>query len=390
MLTSPPRYTKPDLPPLDDADRRLIGVLLQDGRASGRRLAQETGLSEANVSRRLARLTEEQTIRVRCWVPPQYLGLHFQATLFMRVARDHAQLADRLRKTGSMAWITGTLGQYDMVAYCCVDSASTMLSIIDEHVLGAPGVRAATLAPILEFYTPVFKIAPGEANQHGARPDAQRPLDETDLAMIRELQRDGRLSYADLAQRIGISATSAADRFRRLTADGVVDIVTFVDPPRMGLHLSGSFLIAASAPLRPLMKQLGSNPELTLFTAHAGDFQGYVAFNCRDEAHYEDLRSRVLAVEGVRDVQPLIFSKLYHESVEWGRATGSESERSTPATAATPAAASKAPKPATSSNGNGSAHPAMRSAPRATPPAAQGRTTAFTTAPQSTARVPSR
>jgi|GEM_PF-553547 len=322
MLTSPPRYTHPDLPPLDEADQRLIQVLLQDGRASGRRLAQEAGLSEANVSRRLARLTDEQTIRVRCWVPPQHLGLHFQGILFLRLAEGHTALADRLRRTGGVAWVTGTVGLHDLVAYCCVSSASAMLSIIDEHVLGAPGVRAARLAPILEFYTPVFGIEPGEVNRHGARSEAQRALDETDLAIVRELQRDGRLSYADLAQRIGISATSAADRFRRLSADGAIDIVTFVDPPRMGLNLSGAFLIAASAPLRPLMKRLGENKELAFFTALAGEYPGYVAFNCRDEHHYEQLRARILATDGVQDVQPLLFSKLYHESVEWGRATG--------------------------------------------------------------------
>ncbi|MBM4112192.1 MAG: Lrp/AsnC family transcriptional regulator [Phycisphaerae bacterium] len=327
MLTSPPRYTRPDLPPLDDADRKLIEILVADGRASGRRLAAETGLSEANVSRRLARLTEEQTIRIRCWVPPQFLGLSFQAILMLRVAGDHARIADRMRRSGSMAWITGTFGLYDLVAYCCVDSASTMLTVIDECVLGQEGVRSATLAPILEFYTPVFRIAPGEQNRAGARGaagagEAPRPLDETDLAVIRELQRDGRLSYADLAQLVGISATSAADRFRRLTNDGIVDIVTFVDPPRIGLMVSGAFLICASGPMRELMRRLGECPELTFFTVLAGEHAGYVAFNCTNEACYEALRSRILATKGVQDVRPLLFSTLHHESVVWGKSDG--------------------------------------------------------------------
>lgn len=326
MLTSPPRYTRPDLAPLDDADRKLIEILVADGRASGRKLATETGLSEANVSRRLARLMEEQTVRIRCWVPPQFLGLSFQAILMLRVAGDHARVADRMRRSGSMAWITGTFGLYDLVAYCCVDSASTMLSVIDDCVLGQECVRSATLAPILEFYTPVFRLAPGEANRAGARSSGPRPLDDTDLAVIRELQRDGRLSYADLAQRVGISATSAADRFRRLTSDGVVDIVTFVDPPRIGLQVSGAFLIAASGPMRPLMRRLGECPELTFFTVLAGEYAGYVAFNCRDEQCYEALRSRILATDGVQDLRPLLFSTLHHESVVWGQSTGDGGE----------------------------------------------------------------
>jgi len=246
------------------------------------------------------------------------------------VEREHAALAERLRRTGAVVWVTATVGLYDVVAYCCVANASTMLTMIDDHVLGAPGVRAVSLAPILEFYTPVFRIAAGEENRHGARGQTQRSLDDTDRAMVRELQRDGRLSYADLAQRIGISATSAADRFRRLTADGIIDIVTFVDPPRMGMNLSGAFLIAASGPLRPLMKRLGQNPELTFLTALAGKFPGYVTFNCRDEDAYHDLRARILATEGVHDVQSLLFSTLYHESVEWGSALGEDSATESP------------------------------------------------------------
>lgn len=370
MLTSPPRYSRPDLPPLDEADRKLIETLLKDGRASGRKLALETGLSEANVSRRLSRLVEEQTIRIRCWVPPQLLGYRFQGLLLLRIERDHEQIADRMRRSGGMVWITGTIGLYDMVAYCCVRGAGDMLTIIDQHVLGVPGVRSATLVPMLEFHTPILGFPTGEQNRTGRKPPEARELDETDLAVIGELQRDGRLSYADLAQRVGISATSAADRFRRLQADGIVEIVTFVDPPRVGQNLSGAFLIAASGPLRPLMRRLAECPELALLTVLAGEYAGYVAFNCADEAHYEDLRTRIVAMEGVHDVRPLLFSRLYHESVVWGDATGDEPAASSGATGRRSATRDRGGDTAASASGTGretSGGDASGQAPRADP-----------------------
>ena len=74
MLHSPPRFSDPSLPPLDEADRKIIDILMLDGRASGRELAQQTGISEANVSRRLARLIEEKSVRVLGFVPPEFLG----------------------------------------------------------------------------------------------------------------------------------------------------------------------------------------------------------------------------------------------------------------------------------------------------------------------------
>ena len=51
----------------------------------------------------------------------------------------------------------------------------------------------------------------------------QRPgLDRTDQAILAELQRDGRLSVADLARRVLVSASSTADRLRRLVDAGVI------------------------------------------------------------------------------------------------------------------------------------------------------------------------
>ena len=63
IMSTPPKEFSPDLPPLDEADRKLIELLCEDGRMSGRDIAQRSGLSEANVSRRLARLVDEGSVR---------------------------------------------------------------------------------------------------------------------------------------------------------------------------------------------------------------------------------------------------------------------------------------------------------------------------------------
>ena len=317
MLRSPPRYSDPELPALDDADRRLVEALMRDGRASGRKLSMETGLSEANVSRRLTRLLEEQTVRVRCFTPPEYLGLGCQACLFLRSAQPVSEVAAALRRHPHVSWIVSAFGVYDLVSYCCASCPAELLSMVDDTLARCPGIRAVSLAPMLEFHTPRFhvKAQPERRLGHGGM---HKSLDQTDLVIIRALQQEGRLSYADLAQRTGISATSAADRFRRLTSEGIVDIVTIVDPPRLGMNLSGAMQIAAHGPLRPIMQELSKIPQLALFTVLAGEFPAYAAFNCRDSQDLAVVRAAVLAVPGVRDIQPLVFGTLFHESFEWG------------------------------------------------------------------------
>ncbi|MEM1161356.1 MAG: AsnC family transcriptional regulator, partial [Pseudomonadota bacterium] len=50
-------------------------------------------------------------------------------------------------------------------------------------------------------------------------------LDRTDRAILKELQADGRLSNADLAQRVHVSAATCHRRTQRLFAEGFIDHV---------------------------------------------------------------------------------------------------------------------------------------------------------------------
>ena len=63
-------------------------------------------------------------------------------------------------------------------------------------------------------------------------------LDQTDRRILAELQRDGRITNAELAQRIGLPPTSMSDRFRRLQRQGyIAGFGARLDPHALGLGL---------------------------------------------------------------------------------------------------------------------------------------------------------
>jgi Lrp/AsnC family transcriptional regulator for asnA, asnC and gidA len=62
-------------------------------------------------------------------------------------------------------------------------------------------------------------------------------LDEIDKAIIRELQLDGRMSYARLGPKVGLSQAAVRQRVQRLTDDHVMQVVAVTDPMRMGFTL---------------------------------------------------------------------------------------------------------------------------------------------------------
>ncbi len=50
----------------------------------------------------------------------------------------------------------------------------------------------------------------------------EKLLDETGWQLLQELQRNARLSYSELGQRIGLSSPAVADRMRRMEEAGII------------------------------------------------------------------------------------------------------------------------------------------------------------------------
>ena len=64
-------------------------------------------------------------------------------------------------------------------------------------------------------------------------------LDAVDRRLVRELTADGRASYTDLAERVGLSVSAAHQRVRRLEQRGVIrGYSARVDPDLLGLPLT--------------------------------------------------------------------------------------------------------------------------------------------------------
>lgn len=63
-------------------------------------------------------------------------------------------------------------------------------------------------------------------------------LNKLDLSILKELQRDGRISYTDLARKIGLTTTPCVDRVKRLEKEGVIRGYTAdLAPEKLGAGL---------------------------------------------------------------------------------------------------------------------------------------------------------
>lgn len=68
--------------------------------------------------------------------------------------------------------------------------------------------------------------------------ESLKDLDAVDKRLLKLLQDDGRMTTAELAERVGLKPTATADRVKRLTRDGfITGFHARLDPARIGLGL---------------------------------------------------------------------------------------------------------------------------------------------------------
>ena len=135
------------------------------------------------------------------------------------------------------------------------------------------------------------------------RPDAA-DLDDTDLAIVRELARDARLPNNTLAERAGIAPSTCLGRVRALRERGVIrGYHADVDPAALGRPLQAMIAVRlqsdARGHLRTFVRGVARLPEVlnVFFLAGKDDFLLHVAAGSA-----ENLRLFVEALSSNADV----------------------------------------------------------------------------------------
>ena len=118
-------------------------------------------------------------------------------------------------------------------------------------------------------------------------------LDEVDRQIVTELQRDGRMTNAELAERVGIAPSTCVTRLRSLVSRGIVTGFTAtVDPAVLGMTLevlvSVTIRSGARQRISEFSEELRALPEVLqlFFLGGVEDFIIHLA--ARDSDHVRD------------------------------------------------------------------------------------------------------
>lgn len=122
-------------------------------------------------------------------------------------------------------------------------------------------------------------------------------MDDIDLKALRQLMTQGRITWAELAGILGLSAPAAADRVRALEAQGVITgYAALIDPEAAGCSLLAFVSVTLERPEHraPFLEWVRQHDEIQECHHVAGDDDFVLKVRCQHTRHLEHLLSEEL------------------------------------------------------------------------------------------------
>src|SRR5947207_5762878 len=103
--------SRPANRPYDELDRQIISLLQQDGRRPNTEIAQQLGVTETTVRKRIGRLVSENLIKVVAVASPEVVGMTMSAiigiTVDMKAHEPVAAALEAIPQTRYVGYSTG-------------------------------------------------------------------------------------------------------------------------------------------------------------------------------------------------------------------------------------------------------------------------------------------
>ncbi|MGO2235094.1 Lrp/AsnC family transcriptional regulator [Marinomonas sp. UCMA 3892] len=140
-------------------------------------------------------------------------------------------------------------------------------------------------------------------------------LDKFDISILAALQKDGRLSNRDLADKIGLSTAPCWRRLKRLEDEGYINCYTAeLNPKKVNLNVIAFAQVSMDnhhpETLEPFLTVVGKCPEIQECHSVSGDCDFLLKIITRDLVSYDELLSKqLLQARGVRSVNTMFSMK---------------------------------------------------------------------------------
>jgi Lrp/AsnC family transcriptional regulator for asnA, asnC and gidA len=140
-------------------------------------------------------------------------------------------------------------------------------------------------------------------------------LDEIDRFIIEAMRQDGRVAFAQIAQKLNVSPGMIRVRYNRLAEMGILKVVAITNPLRMGYTTMAMIGIRTDGEkMLEVAKKVSDFDEVIYLIVVSGRFDILAEVVCLDHADLlRFLTEKLYLVDGVREAESFMHLKIEKE-----------------------------------------------------------------------------
>lgn len=137
-------------------------------------------------------------------------------------------------------------------------------------------------------------------------------FDDIDKGILKLLQDDARIPYAEMAQRLGVAESTIRYRLKRLLESKVITRLTaLLDPRKIGMNVTSLIMVKINPKfLSDAIEQLSSLEEAHHVFQTTGEYDAIAVVHVKDMRHLNELKRRVKMIPGVEDASVWVTTGL--------------------------------------------------------------------------------
>ena len=289
---------------IDKTDSKILIALNKDGRYSYAKLAKQLGIKATTISKRVEEMKKNDILAIRAVPNPVKLGYKAMAAIALDVEIPQlSQVTEKLVENPNISYLSTTFGKFDVILFAEYRDYETLYKLVREELPSIPGIQTIETFIISEMK----KRYQGPSNSTTPN-DKPYLVDEVDEEIINELKTDGRASFTEMANKIGVSSATVSRRVTNLVKKGIIEIAVVANPTKLGHHVV-AFLGLQIVPnkINDVFNKLSEYSQFPLLMTLMNGYNILAVASIPDlDELLKFITDEIAIIDGVRNVETII------------------------------------------------------------------------------------
>jgi Lrp/AsnC family transcriptional regulator for asnA, asnC and gidA len=284
-------------------------------------------------------LEDVLSLKTRSTIAPFAIGFQANARVKCVISPPHLESAiKQICAFPEVIWVEETIGKTNLIVELwCLDYSKLNKFFLEKllNIEELIEIETSFISEIYNYYPAFYNLLPLAHISFMNTRDRSRisnysnfeyqnipsgethALNEVDIKIIKQLAKDGRKSFTDIAGEIGVSLSTVHLRYKQLVKNNILNVFCWIDPKKLGFHIAAYFdLSITPRDLHKATDKILTWDESVFVAQKHGAFNLGVAMYAKDRDHLEEFTSTcVEQIAGLRHMEMLLLAKTHKQAL---------------------------------------------------------------------------